>query len=148
MIAHLLIANDGSDTAEKALDRGLDLARQLSARVTVLYASERWSALEMAEKAREGSPNPVEEFNRMTERHAQAVLARAQTKAMALSVPCDLVHLPDSTPAEAIVAEADRREADMIIMASHGRRGLDRVLLGSQTARVLALTTRPVLVYR
>lgn len=145
---HLLIATDGSEVSERAVDSGIKLAVQLGARVTAITATERWSVLDMAEKARTGTLNPVEEYDRIAAHHAGVVLARVAEKAKAAGVSCETVHRPDSTAAEAIVSEADRRNCDMIVMASHGRKGLDRVLIGSVTMRVLALTERPVLVYR
>jgi nucleotide-binding universal stress UspA family protein len=148
MITHILISTDGSETAEKAVDHGLELARQLAAKVTILTVTERWSALEMARKAREGAHNPLQDYNELAERHATIVLERAKEKAKQAKIDCETVYKADSGPAEAIVAEADRSKADLIVMASHGRRGLDRVMLGSVTQRVLALTARPVLVYR
>lgn len=148
MVTNMLIATDGSALADKAVDEGLALASKTGARVTAITVTEGWSALEMTERARAGSPNPVDDFAKIAERRASEVLSRVQAKADALQVKCETVHRPDSTPAEAIVAEADKRDCDMIVMASHGRRGIDKLLVGSQTLRVLALTTRPVLVYR
>lgn len=148
MVTHMLIATDGSQLADKAVDEGLALAAKTGARVTVLTVTETWSAAEMANRARAGAENPVEDYNRIISRQASEVLGRASAKAAGLNVPCETFHKSDSTPAEAIVEEAERRHCDMIVMASHGRRGLDRILLGSQTMRVLAMTTRPVLVYR
>ncbi len=148
MIAHMLIATDGSQLADKAVDQGLALAAKTGARVTAVTVTETWSALDMTERARAGVENPVDEHARIAERRAREVLARVAEKATAMGVSCETLHCPDSRPAEAIVQEADRLDCDMIVMASHGRRGIDRLLVGSQTLRVLALTTRPVLVYR
>jgi nucleotide-binding universal stress UspA family protein len=148
MLTHMLIATDGSELADKAVNEGLALAARAGARVTALTVTESWSALEMTDRARAGSPNPIDEFIKRAERRANDILGGVLMKAKALQVPCETVHRPESTPAEAIVEEADKRNCDMIVMASHGRRGIDRLLVGSQTLRVLALTTRPVLVYR
>jgi nucleotide-binding universal stress UspA family protein len=148
MLTHMLIATDGSELAEKAVDEGLALAAKTGVRVTAVTVTEGWSALEMTERARAGATNPIAEFAAIAERRAKEVLSRVVAKANALQVPCETVHRAESTPAEAIVEEADKRNCDMIVMASHGRRGIDRLLVGSQTLRVLALTTRPVLVYR
>lgn len=148
MLTHMLIATDGSELADKAVDEGLALAAKTGARVTALTVTESWSVLEMTDRARAGSPNPINEFEKIAERRANEILGRVLEKARTLQVACEIVHRPESTPAEAIVDEANRRNCDMIVMASHGRRGIDRLLVGSQTLRVLALTTRPVLVYR
>jgi nucleotide-binding universal stress UspA family protein len=148
MLTHMLIATDGSELAEKAVDEGLALAAKTGARVTALTVSEDWSILDMTDRARAGSPNPIGDYEKMAERRASEVLGRVVDKAKALNVSCETVYRAESKPAEAIVNEADKRNCDMIVMASHGRRGIDRLLVGSQTLRVLALTTRPVLVYR
>lgn len=145
---HILIATDGSEISERAVDQGIALAARLGASVTALTVTEGWSVFDMAQKARTGSTNPVEEYDRLAAQHAAAILDRVAEKAKAAGVSCETVHRPDSNAAEAIVAEADRRKSDMIAMASHGRRGLDRMIIGSVTMRVLALTERPVLVYR
>jgi nucleotide-binding universal stress UspA family protein len=148
MVTQMLIATDGTDLAGKAVDEGLALAAKTGARVTALTVSEGWSVLDMTHRAKAGSENPIAEFEEGAARRARDILGAVRTKAAALGVTCDTVHRSDSAPAEAIVEEADRRQCDMIVMASHGRRGLDKILLGSQTQRVLAMTTRPVLVYR
>jgi nucleotide-binding universal stress UspA family protein len=148
MLTHMLIATDGSELADKAVNEGLALAAKTGARVTVLTVTESWSVLEMTDRARAGSPNPIDEFAKIADRKASETLGRVLEKAKAMQVACETVHRPESAPAEAIVEEADKRNCDMIVMASHGRRGIDRLLVGSQTLRVLALTTRPVLVYR
>ncbi len=148
MVTHILIATDGSNLADKAVDQGLDLAAKTGARVTAITVTETWSVLDMTERSRAGVENPIDEYRQIAAHHAGDILARVVEKAKAMNLLCDIVHRPDSYPAEAIVQEADRRNCDLIVMASHGRRGIDRLLVGSQTLRVLALTTRPVLVYR
>ncbi len=148
MLTHMLIATDGSELADKAVNEGLALAAKTGARVTAVTVSEDWSVLDMTDRARAGSTNPIGEFEKLAERRANEILGRVVERAKALQVSCDIVYRAESKPAEAIVEEADKRNCDMIIMASHGRRGIDRLLVGSQTLRVLALTTRAVLVYR
>jgi nucleotide-binding universal stress UspA family protein len=145
---HILIATDGSQIAASAVDRGLELASQLSARITLLTVTEFWSALEVAASAQAGSQNPVADYENLAQQHAQKILAAGAEKARAAGVACEAVYVPDSRPAEAIVEEAKARGCDLIVMGSHGRRGIDRLIIGSQTARVLALTSTPVLVYR
>ncbi|MDB5595240.1 MAG: UspA protein [Hyphomicrobiales bacterium] len=148
MHKHILIATDGSDLATKAVESGLDLARQIGARVTILTASEDWSVLDMAQRAREGASNPIEDYEALARANAEAILARCSDMAQTAGVVSDVVYARESHPAEAIVENAKSRGCDLIVMASHGRRGIDRLLLGSQTSRVLALTNLPVLIYR
>jgi nucleotide-binding universal stress UspA family protein len=148
MHKHILIATDGSDLATKAVESGLALARQIGARATILTASEDWSVFEMAHRAREGASNPIEDYEVLARANADAILARCSEMANAAGVVFDVVYARESHPAEAIVENAKSRGCDLIVMASHGRRGIDRLLLGSQTSRVLALTDLPVLIYR
>jgi nucleotide-binding universal stress UspA family protein len=142
MHKHILIATDGSDLATKAVESGLALARQIGARATIL------TAFEMAHRAREGASNPIEDYEVLARANADAILARCSEMANAAGVVFDVVYARESHPAEAIVENAKSRGCDLIVMASHGRRGIDRLLLGSQTSRVLALTDLPVLIYR
>ena len=147
MYKHIMIPTDGSEISRRAVDEALKLASKLEARVTILVATERWSALDMAEQARRGMNNPVEEYERIARRHAEELLAKMAEKATAAKVSFETVYAAEKHPAEAIVANAAARGCDLIVMGSHGRRGVDRLLLGSQTAKVLAMTHLPVLVY-
>jgi nucleotide-binding universal stress UspA family protein len=79
---------------------------------------------------------------------AQEVLAAVEASAKKLGVPADTVHIPDAHPAEAIIEVAKARDCGLIVMASHGRRGLRKLLLGRQTLEVLAHSPVPVLVVR
>lgn len=148
MLTHMLIATDGTELADKAVNEGLALAARTGARVTALTVTEGWSVIDVTHRAKAGAENPIADFEDAATRRARDILNRVMAKAEALGVRCTTIHRADRTPAEAIVEEADRNDCDMIAMASHGRRGLDKILLGSQTQRVLALTGRPVLVYR
>lgn len=145
MIGHILIATDGSELAGKAVRQGLELAARLGARATFVTVSEPWSATFLRG---DDLSFPEHDYDLAMSRRAAAVLAAGKALAVELDVPCDIVHVTDAFPAEGIVAEADRRNVDLIVMASHGRRGIGRLLLGSQTARVLALTSRQVLICR
>lgn len=147
MHKHMLIATDGSELATKAVTHGLGLAKQLGARVTIVTGTQLWSVIEMTRHARD-TRNPIEVYEEMATKHAGKVLSAAATMAAGQGVACETVHMQDSKPAEAIVETAETRGCDLIVMASHSRQGVSRLLLGSETARVLALTAIPVLVYR
>jgi nucleotide-binding universal stress UspA family protein len=144
MYKHILIATDGSDLAAKAVDTGLALARQLGAKVTAVTATEPWSAMVTGETA---LAFPIEDYEKAAADDAARILAAVGAAAKKQGVACDTVHVNDF-PAEAIVATAKSKGCDLIVMSSHGRRGLARVLLGSQATRVLTLSTVPVLVCR
>ena len=147
MHKHILIATDGSELATKAVTHGLGLAAQLGAKVTIVTGTELWSVIEMTRHA-DDRRNPIEAYEQMASEHATKVLSAAAAMAAAQGVPCETVHMKDLKPSEAIVEAAEKRGCDLIVMASHSRTGVNKLLLGSETARVLALTTIPVLVYR
>lgn len=148
MYKHMLIATDGSKIAQAAVGHGLELAKALGAKVILLTVTEGWSVLEAAHKAEMGVRNPIGDFRKLADQHAADALAAAQSVAKTIGVACESEHVRESHPAEAIVAAAKRHDCNLIVMGSHGRRGLGQMLLGSQTARVLAQTSVPVLVYR
>lgn len=147
MHQHILIATDGSELGDRALDHGFSLARQLNAKVTVLTGTEMWSVIDMTRHA-EDRRNPIEHYEAIAAESARKILDAAVERAARYGLACETVHARDLKPAEAIVETANARGCDLIVMGSHGRRGVNRLLLGSETARVLALTTIPVLVYR
>jgi nucleotide-binding universal stress UspA family protein len=144
MYRHVLIATDGSELAQKAVAAGLALAKGLKAKVTVVTATEPWSAMVIGEPA---LAFPIEEYEKAAAESAARILAGVSAAAKDAGVACETVHVSDF-PAEGIVATAKARGCDLIVMASHGRRGLSKLLLGSQALRVLALSTVPVLVCR
>jgi nucleotide-binding universal stress UspA family protein len=148
MYKKILIATDGSEFASAAIDHGVKLAARVEASVVFVTVTETWSAFHMAENLQDGVPNPVQAYVASTKESAQKILAEAKAVADAASVVSQSVHVSDSFAAEGIIETAEKHECDLIIMASHGRRGLGRMLLGSQTSEVLGFTTLPVLVLR
>ena len=149
MYKKILIATDGSPLATKGLDHGLRLAKGLGARVTVLTVSEPWFppvvdpygyyALDDAQ---------LMAMRQSAARAAEGILKAARSAADAAGVVCETAYEPTAHPADAIVAYAQESGADLIVMASHGRRGVQRVLLGSQTNHVLSHSPVPVLVVK
>ena len=144
MYKHILIATDGSELAGKAVTAGLTLAKTLNAKVTAINATEPWTAMVTGEAA---LAFPIEEYEKSAEENATKMLSEVSAAAKKQGVACDTVHVNDF-PAEAIIATAKARGCDLIVMASHGRRGLARMILGSQAMRVLTLSTVPVLICR
>ncbi|MDP2355334.1 MAG: universal stress protein [Beijerinckiaceae bacterium] len=147
MHKHILIATDGSELATLAVRQGLELAKQLGAKVTIMTGTQLWSVIEMVRHA-EDARNPIERYEEMASMHANKVLTAAAAIAAEHGVACETMHIKDTKPSDAIVETAEKSGCDLIVMASHSRRGVNKLLLGSETARVLALTTLPVLVYR
>jgi len=143
MFAHLLIATDGSELAAKAETTGLCLAKRMGARVSVVTATEPWSAMT-------GDPSafdfPIEDFEKAAAYRAGEILARVSEAAAQFQVSCETLHVVDF-PAEAIIKAAEARACDLIVMASHGRRGL-KGMLGSQAQRVVTLSAMPILICR
>jgi nucleotide-binding universal stress UspA family protein len=144
MYKHFLIATDGSELAGRALAEGLDLARALKARVTAVTVTEPWSAMMTGEPA---LTFPIDDYEKAAAESARRILASAGSAARDAGVACETVHASDF-PAEGIIATATDKGCDLIVMASHGRRGLSKLILGSQATRVLALSTVPVLICR
>jgi nucleotide-binding universal stress UspA family protein len=145
MYAHILIATDGSDLAERAVEQGLALAKVLGSTVTAVTVTEPWTAAVSGEWA---VAFPVEDYEKATAANAERILDRVQQAAVRLGVTCDAVHVKDQYAAEAIVEEAKARGCDLIVMASHGRRGIAKFVLGSQATRVLAHSSVPLLICR
>jgi nucleotide-binding universal stress UspA family protein len=143
MYKHMLIATDGSELAQKAVDAGLALAKELKARVTAVTATDPWSAM----ASEPALVFPIEEYERAAAENAARILAGVAAAARDAGIACETVHVSDF-PAEGIIETAKAKGCDLIVMASHGRRGLSRLLLGSQAMRVLTLSTVPVLVCR
>jgi nucleotide-binding universal stress UspA family protein len=144
MYKHLLIATDGSELAGKAVATGLQLAKALGAEVTAVTVTEAWATMVPGEGA---FVFPVEEYEQAAAQNAKRILADVAAQAQKVGVACDTVHVTEF-PAEGIVLTAKDKGCDLIVMASHGRRGISRVLLGSQAVRVLTHSTVPVLICR
>ncbi len=145
MYRHILIATDGSDVARKAVQHGLQLAKSCGAKVTGVMATEMWSALDVAGP---GGLTRIEAYEAAASNAAKVVLDGFSQAAKAHEVAAETLHVPDSEPADAIIWSAERLGCDLIVVGSHGRRGIERLLLGSQTQGVITRAKCPVLVYR
>jgi nucleotide-binding universal stress UspA family protein len=147
---HILICTDGSDVAQKGIDHGLSLAKSIGAKVTIVTVTERFP-LHHAGMAGAGwvpGPTEIANYDAAQKDWADKVLTLMKASAEKLGVAADTVHVPDALPAEAIVETARTHGCSLIVMSSHGRRGLRRFLLGSQTSEVLVVSPVPVLVVR
>jgi nucleotide-binding universal stress UspA family protein len=148
MFKHILIATDGSELAQKAETAGLALAKALGGQAIAVTVTEPWEALSMAALAERGMPNPVADYDECMAAAANRILFGVREAAKKLGIACATVHTKDRYPADGIIETAKERGCDVIVMASHGRRGLSRVLLGSQATKVVTLSTVPVLICR
>jgi nucleotide-binding universal stress UspA family protein len=145
MYTKLLIATDGSDLALKGVEHGVRLAKALGARVVIYTATLRWQAI----TATELSVNlPEEVYEIEQKRFAARTLEAATAVAKANEVMVEAVHGPNTYPSDGIVETARAQQCDLIVMASHGRRGVSRLLLGSQANQVVTHSTIPVLIVR
>ena len=146
MFRNILIAIDGSPLADRALDTGLALAQALKASVTLVTVSEGLSALEITALVRINADEAAEQYEALAEKVAREVLMNAKDKAA--PVPAQAVLVKNRPAAVGIVETATVQSCDLIVMASHGRRGLRKMILGSVTNEVLAMSKIPVLVTR
>jgi nucleotide-binding universal stress UspA family protein len=145
MYKHLLIATDGSDLARKAVDQGLALAKALGARVLIVHVTQPWTALTIAKIA----PSfPPDNYDRAAADSAQSILADAALAAKIAGVDCEITHVHDRLPAQGIIDTAGERGVDLIVMSSHGRSGIARLLIGSEANEVVSKSTVPVLICR
>jgi nucleotide-binding universal stress UspA family protein len=147
MFKHILIPTDGSPVSAKAVKAGIALAKQTGARVTGYYALEP-VPVRLYGEGYVADRQMVAEFERRALASAKKqvdAIARAAAKA---DVRCDTLVETARTPYEGIIEAARKRRCDLILMASHGYRGLMRLTLGSVTDKVIQLSKTPVLVYR
>lgn len=153
MYKHILVGTEGSELGDRALAHGFALAKNEGAKVTVVTVTEPWSALDLALAASKhnslnANPNPLKWFEEMAAGVAKRILDAASAKAKDMGVDCDVVHVPNKLAGEGIIDIAQKTGCDLIVMASHGRRGIDRMLLGSQAYEVLTHCKVPALVVR
>lgn len=148
MYKHILVATDGSELALKGVEHGLALAKSLDAKITFLSVSEPLhpDAVRAAQMA--GVQNVATRYDQQLNTQMTERFAFIEDRARAHDIKVNLTHEIDDSPAEAIVRTAKLNECDLIVMSSHGRRGVQKMLLGSQTSEVLVKTPIPVLVIR
>lgn len=145
MYKHFLIATDGSELARKALIHGLTLAKELGAKATAVTVTEPWDAVVVGEVAVVFPPAQYEES---VAANASRILAKVNELASELGTACETLHVKDQRPADGILEAAATLQCDIIVMASHGRRGITRLILGSTANDVVARSKIPVLICR
>jgi nucleotide-binding universal stress UspA family protein len=141
MYQHILIPTDGSELSKMAIFEGVALAKALGARVTVVTVTTPFQVFPMA-------TDTPEQYKKHTAALADQYLDVAKNIAATAGVPCDLVHFEHEQPYQAIIDTAQNRGCDAIQMASHGRRGVSAMVLGSETLKVLTHSAIPVIVCR
>ena len=144
MYQHILIPTNGSPLSTAAVEKGISLDKSLGAKVTVLTVVEPFPMLPTVPQ----SYDAPSEYTRRVHSEAEQRLAQAEQEAKRVGVPCEIKKVEHGQPYEAIIEVAGARGCDLIAMASHGRRGLSALVLGSETTKVLTHSKVPVLVYR
>jgi nucleotide-binding universal stress UspA family protein len=145
MFKHILLPTDGSRGSEKAIRRALELAKSTGAKVTAFHVIPKFHVFTYRTEMLEDTK---EEYARDSRAHAQRYLAVIEKAAKQAGVSCETAYATSDHPYEAIIQTAKRKGCDLIAMASHGRRGVQGLLLGSETQKVLTHSKIAVLVYR
>jgi len=142
---NILIPTDGSDLAYKAVEQGVLFAKEIGAKITAMTVTEPFELVSVSQIQLEYTPI---EYKKHAEAHAEKVLSVVLDAAKLAGVVCDTLHVEHEQVYQAIIEGAEARRCDLIVMASHGRRGVSAVVLGSETVKVLTHSKTPVLVYR
>ena len=147
MYKNLLVATDGSKLSGKAVAHAIELAEALGSTITAFYAAPDYPMPAYADGI-VYEPVSRKEYAKLAGQDAEKILSAAVAKAKTAGVECKTAFAIAAAPWEAILAAAKKSKADAIVMASHGRRGLTAVLLGSETQKVLTHSKLPVIVVR
>ncbi len=145
MYKHILIPTDGSELSQNAVAYGVALAKSVNAKVTILTVSTPFHTFAV-------EPGMITDTREQYAKHVTALAAKylnaANEVALAAGVTCETMHVEHDHPHLAIIDTAAQESCDLIVMASHGRRGISAIVLGSETVKVLTHSTIPALVVR
>ena len=144
MFKRILVPSDGSDITSKAVNTAVALAKSVGAQLYTISVKEPFPYSAISEM----QPTPPQEFFDAQERIAAKRIGAVVEAAKTSGVACQAHTIEALHPWEAIIDHAKRMECDLVVMASHGRRGVTALLLGSETQKVLTHSTVPVLVVR
>ena len=147
MFKHILVPTDGSPLSSDTAGRAIAFAKEIRAKVTFFFAKPDYPVAFYGEGALI-DPTTPDKFAEMAEQQAKVILDAHEAAAKAEGVVSAAASSVSDVPYEAIIAAAEEAGADLIFMASHGRRGISGLLLGSETQKVLTHSKIPVLVYR
>jgi len=146
MFKHILLPTDGSELSIAAIQQGIRFAKSIGAKVTGLYVMPHQQYLFY-----EWTTMPVHMLEQVAARNrelADEYMAVVEKAAKEAGIACDTVYEINDSPYDAIIRVAEKTGCDLIMMASHGRRGAGALLIGSETQKVLIHSKIPVLVYR
>jgi nucleotide-binding universal stress UspA family protein len=147
MFKHILVATDGSDLSAQALRAGVQLAKSVGADLSAVFVMPTYAGPALPEYVAFSSMN-YDNFVRDSEVEGNKVLDAAVAEAKLANVTCRALSKRATHAYEGIIEAANENACDLIIMASHGRRGVSAMVLGSETNKVLTHSKIPVLVYR
>jgi nucleotide-binding universal stress UspA family protein len=146
MYMRILVATDGSPLSRKAIAAGVAIAKVTGGSVVGFHARPPKPGVYAGEASIVVPSEFSAAFEREAIRAAEKYLAEAESVAKGSGVSYKGIHRASESPADAILQAAREEQCDLIVMASHGRKGISRVLLGSETTKVLTHATQPVLV--
>jgi nucleotide-binding universal stress UspA family protein len=145
MFKHILLPTDGSELSAAAVRQGIRFAKSIGAKVTGLCVMPLQDPFFYQKRMPEET---LEEADRQSKKLAETYLASVAKEALETGVVCDVVYENSDFPYDAIIRVAEEKTCDLIMMASHGRRGVKALLVGSETQKVLTHSKIPVLVVR
>ena len=148
MFKHILLPTDGSKLSDRSVQRGIDLAKALGARVTVMHVIPEFRIMADESFVMPTSIDLKKRYDKEAKARAEKMLAKLSERAAAAGLKSDSVCMIGDVPYEAIIEACKKMKCDVIVMASHGRRGISGLLLGSETSKVLTHSKVPVLVVR
>lgn len=140
-----MIPTDGSDLAAKAVEHGVAFAKEIGAKVTAVTVTEPFAVFALAPSQLEYTRDA---YTKQADAYAEQALGAVAAAAERAGIVCEVLHVEREHVYEAIIDTATASGCDLIVMASHGRRGVSAVVLGSETVKVLTHSKIPVLVYR
>lgn len=153
MFTKILVPTDGSPLSEKAVTAAMDFAGQVGATLAVISVAEPYRAIPPAAGGLMYNPNLYDDelrqrFDEQSLQHARDIVKKVADAAQSRGIACEVATPLSSNPHEEIVDAVDRYGCDAVFMASHGRKGLNKLFLGSETQKVLSHTNVPVMVFR
>jgi nucleotide-binding universal stress UspA family protein len=145
MFKHILLPTDGSERSEAAIQKGIQFAKSINAKVTGFHVILPFHVFTTQSKMLEDTQ---EQYERESKAQAEQFLGVIKKAAEKAGVSCDTDYVTSDDPYKMIISAAEKRGCDLIMMASHGRRGVQGLLIGSETQKVLTHSKIPVLVFR
>ena len=145
----ILIPTDGSELSVKAIEHGVAFAREINAAIVFVTVTKPFQSIEREPRLVVDMPKEYKRFvHEYLTAESNSYLESAKAVAAKASVACEVFHVQHDHIYQGIIDTAGTTDCDLIIMASHGRRGVSAIILGSETLKVLTHSKIPVLVYR